>query len=167
MGKTAFVLGIVASVITGVVLSGNLIRKEVTATVDMVGVGHSCPTLGVRFDSPPDGLPREVTKCDCPVQPELQGASTPLHPPAELVPTAASLDLITISYTEFTSPMGGKKTSGLSYTLIKGPTKQTWTVSPAWSAYSPFVTLTAAPFLIGLALAVVLSFIPRKKGVAD
>ena len=167
MGKVAFVLGVIASAIVGVVLSGRLIRRDYTATVDMTGFGHTCPTLGVRFDQPPDALPPELTKCPCPAPPVMQGASTPLHPPAELVPAAAPLDLINISYTEFSSPFSGKKSSGLSFTLIRGMDRQTFAVSPAWSAYSPFVTLTAAPFLIGLVLAVVLSLIPRKKGVAD
>ena len=163
MSKIAFVLGAVGSVAAGLLLSSRLVHRDYSATVAVVSVGHPCPTLGVVFDKPPEGLPPQVTSCSCPAAATVDGGSTPIHPPSELAAASASSDAITISYTEFTSPLGGPKKTGLSYTLSKGADRQTWVVSSAWPAYSSFAMLTVAPFLGGIVLAVLLTFLPKKK----
>lgn len=168
MSKIAFVLGIVGSVAAGLLLSGRLIHKDYTAGVVILSVGHPCPTLGVRFDSPAEGLPPEVTTCSCPEKPAMDLGATAIHPPFDLVAAAGATDYVNISYTEFTSPLGGQKKTGLSYTLQKGSDKQTWVVSSASSAYTSFAMLTAAPFLGGIVLAILLTFMPRRnKGTGD
>jgi hypothetical protein len=73
------------------------------------------------------------------------------------------MDVMTISYTEFTS-LGGTKSTGLSYVLARGSDRQTFVISPAFGPYSSFAFATAIPFLIGTVLAILLGLIPKKKG---
>ena len=168
MAKGFFIAGVIGSVITGMLLRDRLIHLDSTASVVSTGVGHSCPTLGVAFDKSPAGLPRDLTACACPTPPVLDSGATPLHLPNDIVQGAAPLDQVVISYTEFTSPLGGGgKLSGLSFVLVKSQGRQTFIVSSQWPPYSSFALPTAAPFLAGLVLSIILSFLPGKKGVAD
>lgn len=167
MGKAAFILGVVASVVTGLVLSRSLYHRDHIGSVSMTGVSHPCPTLGVVFEASPVPPPPELTTCACPAPPALEGRATPLHPPADLVAAAAPLDHITVTWTEFTPPFGGKRLTGLSYVLAKGMNQQRFDVSPAGPVYSRFALLTAAPFLAGIVLGILLGLISGRKGVKD
>ena len=116
------------------------------------------------FDKTPDVGPEGMVLCKCPAQAEGVGEGKPIHPHRELVDAAATADLLTVSYVEFTSPFGGKKVAGLSYGLMRGTDRLSFPVSPSWNAYSKFTLITVAPFLLGAILAVVLGFLPSKRG---
>jgi hypothetical protein len=162
VAKVAFILGVVASAVTGVVLSGRLVHRDYTGSVAVTAAGHTCPTLGVTFDKPGE-IPQELTTCACPAAPVMEGGAIPVHPPAELVAAAATSDQISIAYTEFTSPLNGKKKTGVSYTLLKGSDKQTRVVSSPAPAYSSFALLTLAPAGAGILLAILFMFMPKKE----
>jgi len=167
MRKAAFILGILGSVVLGLLASKGLVRRDYSAgVVNKTGEHGTCPTLWVAFDKPPDVIPDGMVSCGCPTQALEEAGGKPIHPPRDVVDAAAPMDQLTISYTEFTPPMGGKKVAGLSYGLMRGVNRQTFVVTPSWSAYSKFAFLTAAPFLIGVALAVILGFLPSKRNVA-
>lgn len=168
MKKAAFLLGVLGSVVLGLVASKGLVRRDYAAgVVNKTGEHGTCPTLWVQFDRPPDVVPDGLVACPCAEQARDHEGGKPIHPPRAVVDAAAPSDQLTISYTEFTPPFGGKKVAGLSYALMRGVDRQSFVASPAWSAYSKFALITAAPFLIGAALAVILGFLPSKKGATD
>ena len=72
------------------------------------------------------------------------------------------MDVLTISYTEFTS-FGGTKSTGLSYGLARGADRQTFVISPASGPYMGFATITAVPLIAGIVLGFLLGCIPKKK----
>ncbi len=165
MKLAAFLLGIVGSVVLGLFASKGLDHRDYSGSVgEKLGSHPGCPTLWVVFDKAPDVVPDGMLSCSCPAQAEAGAAGKPIHPPREVADAAAPADQLSISYTEFRSPFGGKKVSGLSYGLMRGIDRQTFVVSPAWSAYSKFALITAAPFLVGLVLSLGLGLLPSKRG---
>jgi len=85
-----------------------------------------------------------------------------MHPPQVVHDAAAPMDLMTISYTEFTT-LGGTKKTGLSYTLARGSDRQTFVIDPAFDPYSSLALAAAIPLLAGIVLGVLLGLIPKKK----
>ncbi len=85
-----------------------------------------------------------------------------MHPPKEVHDAAAPMDVLTISYTEFT-PLGGTKKIGLSYGLARGSERQTFVISPASDPYSSLALAAAIPLLAGIVLGILLGLIPKKK----
>lgn len=165
MKAGVLILGIIGSAGLGLFASKGLINRDYSGSVSGKSGNHdSCPTLWVIFDKAPDVVPEGMILCKCPVQAEGVGEGKPIHPPRELVDAAATADQLTVSYTEFSSPFGGKKVSGLSYGLMRGTDRQSFPVSPSWNAYSKFALLTLTPFLVGAILAVVLVLLPSKRG---
>ena len=167
MGKAAFALGMLGSVVFGILMSSRLEHRDYSASiVNKLGTHSSCPTFWVSWDKAPDLVPDGLLSCPCPEQAKPEASGTPMHPPKDVHDAAASMDVITISYTMFTSP-GGTKSTGLSYVLVRGSDRQSFVVSPAFGPYSKFAMVTAIPFIVGAVLGVLLGLIPRKKGAAD
>src|SRR5262245_12499099 len=120
MGKIAFVLGIVGSVILGLVASSRLQHRDYSASiVKKQGAHTTCPTFWVSWDAKPDLVWDGLLTCACPEQAQPEESGTPMHPPKVVHDSAAPMDVMGISYTEFTSFTGSKST-GLSYTLVRG-----------------------------------------------
>ncbi len=165
MGKIAFVLGIVGSVVAGLLCSGRLVHRDYSASIVNKSGGHTtCPTLWVSFDHPPDeAVPPGFLTCGCAEQavPELNG--TPLHVPQAVLDACAPMDVIAVSFTQWTSPLSGEKSIGLSYVLRRGADGQTFEISPASSAYLGFAFVTALPFVGGIVVAVILGLLPGRK----
>ena len=167
MGKIAFALGVVGSLVVGLLMSSRLEHRDYSASiVQKLGMHGTCPTFWVSWEKAPDLVPDGLVKCGCPEQAAVELNATPIHPPKEMHDAASPMDGMTMSYTSFTSP-GGSKSVGLSYVLIRGMDKQSFVVSPAFGPYSKFATVTAIPLIVGVVLAVLLSFLPKKKGSAD
>jgi hypothetical protein len=167
MGKAAFALGVVGSVVMGLLMAGRLNHRDYSASiVNKLGTHTTCPTFWVSWDKPPDLVPEGLLACPCPEQPKPEASGTPMHPPKEVHDAAAPMDVMTISYTEFTS-LGGTRQTGLSYVLARGSERQTFVISPASGPYSSFAFATAIPLIAGIVLGVLLGLIPRKKGSAD
>lgn len=167
MGKIAFLVGIVASLVVGLLLSSKLVRRDYTCSVMAKSGSHStCPTLWVSWVSPPDVVPEGLVKCGCPEQAANEQGGTPIHPAQKVWDVAAPQDLLVLSYTEFTTP-GGERKLGLSWDVRRGANKETYVISPAGDAYGSFAGYTAAPLGIGIVLGIVLGLIPRKKTAAD
>lgn len=166
MGKIAFILGVVGSVVMGLLMSSNLEHRDYSATIDhKLGQHGTCPTFWVSWEKPPDLLPDGFIKCACPEQAVVEANCTPIHPPKDMHDAAGAMDGMTMSYTTFTS--GGTKTVGLSYVLIRGMDKQSFVVSPGFGPYSKFAMMTAIPLIAGIVLGGLLSLIPKKKGASD
>lgn len=164
MGKAAFVLGIVGSLIAGVLLSARLDHRDYSGSiVNKLGGHTTCPTFWVSWDKPPDLGPDGFLRCACPEQAMVETNGQPMHPPREVHEAAAPMDVMTVSYTTFTSPAGSKST-GLSYVLARGVDRQTFVISPAFGPYSGYALWTALPFLVGIVLGVLLGLIPKKGG---
>jgi hypothetical protein len=164
MGKAAFALGIVGSLVAGILLSSRLDHRDYSGSiVNKLGGHTTCPTFWMTWDAPPDLVPEGFLKCSCPEQAVVETNGQPFHPPKEVHDAAAPMDLVTISYTTFLSP-GGSKSTGLSYVLARGADRQTFVISPAFGPYSGFAIWTAIPFIIGIVLGVLLGLIPKKKG---
>lgn len=158
MGKIAFVLGIVGSVVMGFIASGDLVHRDYSASiVKKLGTHTTCPTFWVSWDKPPDVVWDGLMSCACPEKARPEESGTPMHPPKDVHDAAAPMDVMTISYTKY------KDAVGLSYTLVRGADRQTFVISPAFGPYSKFALTTAIPFLAGTVLGVVLGLIPRKK----
>ena len=163
MGKIAFALGVVGSLVLGIVLSGRLEHRDYSASiVNKLGQHTTCPTFWVRWDKPVDLAPEGMLKCACPQPPQVEAGGSPMHPPKELHDAAAPMDVVSLSYTQFTT-LGGEKKTGLSYTLVRGSDRQTFVVSPAFGPYSSFATAAAIPLIAGIVLGVLLGLIPKKK----
>jgi hypothetical protein len=163
MGKIAFIAGIVGSVIVGILLSGRLQHRDYSASiVQKLGTHTTCPTFWVSWDKPPDLAPEGLMACACAEQAKPEASGTPMHPPRDVHDAAAPADVVTLSYTEFLAP-GGSKSTGLSYILIRGSDRQSFTVSPASGPYTKFAFWTAVPALAGIVLGIVLSLLPGKK----
>jgi hypothetical protein len=163
MGKIAFVLGLVGSVVLGLVASGRLEHRDYSAgIVKKLGTHSTCPTFWVSWDKPPDILWDGLMACQCPEQAQPEEGGTPMHPPKDVHDAAAPMDGMSISYTEFTS-FGGKKSMGLSYSLMRGSDRQTFTTSPGSGPYLGFATVTAIPLVVGIVLGILLGLIPKKK----
>src|SRR5437762_13838580 len=110
MGKIAFVAGCVGSLVVGLLLSGRLVRRDYTASVMAKSGSHStCPTLWVSWVSPPDVVPDGLVKCGCPEQAINEQGGTPIHPAQAVYDAAAPMDLVVVSYTEFTTLGGTRK----------------------------------------------------------
>lgn len=168
MKKGLFLLGIVGSVAVGLMCSQGLVRRDYTAVVSSKGGPHgTCPTIWVNFNETPDVVPDGLIVCPCAVQSGEEAGARPIHPARTVVDASAPQDHLTISYVEFTPPFKGKRVVGLSYSLMRGMDRQVFVISPAWSAYSKFIVFTAAPFVIGTVLSILLGFIPGRKAVAD
>src|SRR6185503_7441877 len=103
-----------------------------------------------------DLVPEGFVQCACPEQAVVETNGQPVHPPREVHEAAAPMDVLTISYTTFTSPRGTKSV-GLSYVLARGADRQTFVISPAFGPYSGYAIWTAIPFLVGIVLGVGLS----------
>lgn len=167
MGKIAFLLGAVGTLVVGLLLSAKLVRRDYTATVVAKSGGHStCPTLWVSWVSAPDVVPEGLVKCGCPEQAANEQGGTPIHPAQTVYDVAAPQDLLVLSYTEFTT-FGGERKIGISWDVRRGANKETYVISPSSSAYSSFAAYTAAPLLIGIVVGVLLGLLPKKKGAAD
>lgn len=168
MGKGAFALGIVGSLVLGLFLSSRLEHRDYSATIINKLGNHTstCPTFWVTWDKPPDLVPAGLLTCSCPERAQVEAAGSPIHPPKEVHDAAAPMDILTLSYTEFAWP-GGSKLVGLSYGLRRGSDQQTFVISPAFDPYSRFAMLTAIPFGGGIVLAILLGLLPKKKGAAD
>lgn len=163
MGKAAFVLGIVGSVVAGLVFSSRLEHRDYSGSiVNKLGTHTTCPTFWMTWDKAPDMVPDGFVKCPCAEQAVVETNGQPVHPPKDVHDAAAPMDVLTMSYTTFTSP-GGKTSVGLSYVLVRGADRQTFVVSPAFGPYSSFALWTAFPFLGGIVLAILLGLIPKKK----
>ena len=163
MGKIAFVLGLVGSVVLGLVASGRLEHRDYSASiVKKLGTHSTCPTFWVSWDKPPDIVWDGLMACKCPEQAQPEEGGTPMHPPKDVHDAAAPMDVMAISYTEFTS-FGGTKSTGLSYSLVRGSDRQTFTTSPHSGPYMGFAAVTAIPLVVGIVLGVVLGLIPKKK----
>src|SRR5258708_3276868 len=163
MGKIAFVLGIVGSLVMGLVVSGRLMHRDYSASiVNKLGTHTTCPTFWVSWDKPPDLAPSGLLVCSCPTQPLPEASGTPMHPPQVVHDAAAPMDVMTISYTEFTT-LGGTKKTGLSYVLARGSDRQTFVIAPAFDPYSSLALAAAVPLLAGIVLGVLLGLIPKKK----
>src|SRR5579863_765449 len=103
MGKIAFALGMVGSLGLGLVLSSRLVHRDYSASiVNKLGTHTTCPTFWVSWDKPPDGVPAGLLQCACPAQAQPEASGTPMHPPKGVHDAAAPMDVMTISYTEFT-----------------------------------------------------------------
>jgi len=167
MGKGAFVLGILGSVVMGIAMSGRLVHRDYSANiVQKLGTHTTCPTFWVAWTKPPEIAPEGMMTCGCAEQPKPEGSGTPMHPPKDVHDAAAPMDDVAISYTEFTS-LGGTKSIGLTYELVRGSNRQTFVISSAYGPHSKFAFMTAIPFVIGIVFAVLLGLIPKKKGAAD
>jgi hypothetical protein len=163
MGKIAFVLGVVGSLVMGLVLSSRLVHRDYSASiVNKLGQHSTCPTFWVSWDKAPDVVPVGLLTCGCPVQAQPESSGTPMHPPKDVHDAAAPMDVMSISYTEYT-PFSGPKKVGLSYTLVRGSDRQTFIISPATDPYMSFAMTTAIPFIAGIVLGVLLGLIPKKK----
>jgi hypothetical protein len=163
MGKIAFILGIVGSLVTGLVLSSRLIHRDYSASiVNKLGTHTTCPTFWVSWDKAPDVVPDGLLSCGCPAQAVAEAGGTPIHPPKDVHDAAAPMDMMTISYTQFT-PLSGPKKVGLSYTLVRGSDRQNFVISPDSDPYSSFALATAIPLIAGIVLGLLLGMIPKKK----
>jgi hypothetical protein len=162
MGKIAFVLGIVGSLVFGIVLSGRLVHRDYSGSlVQKLGTHSTCPTFWVSWDKPPDVTWPGLLDCSCPTPAQPEAGGTPMHPPKDVHDAAAPMDVMTISYTEFTT-LGGTKKTGLSYVLARGGDKQSFVISPAFDPYSSFAMATAIPLIVGIVAGVLLGLIPKK-----
>ena len=162
MGKIAFALGIVGSLILGLFLGTRLVHRDYSASiVNKLGTHTTCPTFWVSWDKPPDIGPDGLLTCACPTPAQPEGSGTPMHPPKEVHDAAAPMDVMTISYTEFTT-LGGTKKVGLSYGLARGSDRQTFVIKPAFDPYSSFAMAAAIPLIVGIVLGIVLGLIPKK-----
>ena len=167
MGKIAFLVGAVGTLVVGLLLSGKLVRRDYTCSVMAKSGGHStCPTLWVSWVSPPDVVPEGLVKCGCPEQAANEQGGTPIHPAQQVYDVAANMDLLVLSYTEFTTP-GGDRKIGLSWDVRRGTNKETYVISPASDAYMSFAGYTAAPLILGIIVGVLLGLLPKKKTAAD
>ncbi len=163
MGKVAFVLGLVGSVVLGLVASGRLEHRDYTGSiVKKLGTHSTCPTFWVSWDKAPDIVWDGLMACKCPEKAQAEEGGTPMHPPKEVHDSAAPMDGLAISYTEFTS-FGGTKSTGVSYSLVRGTDRQTFTIAPHSGPYMGFATVTAIPLVVGIVLGIVLGLIPKKK----
>lgn len=163
MGKIAFVLGLVGTVVMGFVASSRLEHRDYSASiVKKLGTHSTCPTFWVSWDKAPDIVWDGLLACKCPEKAQPEESGVPMHPPKEVHDAAAPMDVVTISYTEFTS-LGGTKSTGLSYGLARGADRQTFVISPASGPYMGFATITAVPFIAGIVLGFLLGCIPKKK----
>jgi hypothetical protein len=167
MGKIAFVLGLVGSVVLGFVASGKLVHRDYSASVvKKLGTHTTCPTFWVSWDKPPDLVWDGLMACKCPDKPQPEESGTPMHPPKEVHDAAAPMDVMTISYTEYTS-LGGTKTTGLSYTLARGSDRQSFQIQPGSGPYTSFAMTVAIPLVVGIVAGILLGFLPKKKGASD
>ena len=163
MGKIAFVLGLVGTVVMGFVASSRLEHRDYSASIVKKLETHStCPTFWVSWDKAPDLVWNGLPACACPEKAQPEEGGTPMHPPKEVHDAAAPMDVMTISYTEFTS-FGGTKSTGVSYSLVRGTDRQTFTIAPHSGPYMGFATVTAIPLVVGIVLGIVLGLIPKKK----
>ncbi|HLY09441.1 MAG TPA: hypothetical protein VKW04_09085 [Planctomycetota bacterium] len=163
MGKIAFVLGAVGSLVLGLVLSSRLVHRDYSASiVNKLGTHTTCPTFWVSWDKPPDVVPDGLLTCACPVPAQPEASGTPMHPPKDVHDAAAPMDVMSISFTEFT-PLSGAKKVGLSYVLARGSDRQTFVISPASDPYLSFALATALPLIGGIVLGILLGLIPKKK----
>src|SRR5262245_1766496 len=120
MGKIAFVLGLVGSVVMGLVVSGRLEHRDYSGSiVKKLGTHSTCPTFWMTWAKAPDLVWDGLRTCPCPEQAQAEEGGAPIHPPKEVHDAAAPMDVLGISYTEFTS-FGGTKSTGLSYSLARG-----------------------------------------------
>jgi len=164
MGKAAFVLGILGSLIAGIFLSSKLDHRDYSGSiVNKLGGHTTCPTFWMTWDKAPDLVPEGFVQCACPEQAVVETNGQPIHPPKDVHDAAAPMDVLTVSYTTFTSP-GGSKSTGLSYTLVRGVDRQTFVISPSFGPYSGYMIWTAIPFLAGIVLGILLGLIPKKNG---
>jgi hypothetical protein len=164
MGKAAFVLGIVGSLIAGILLSSRLDHRDYSGSIVNKQGGHAtCPTFWMTWDKAPDLVPEGFVQCACSEQAVVETNAQPVHPPKEVHDAAAAMDVLTVSYTTFTSPRGTKSV-GLSYVLARGADRQTFVISPSFGPYSGYALWTAMPFLAGIVLGIVLGLIPKKGG---
>lgn len=167
MGKIVFVIGCVATLIVGLLLFSRLVRRDYVASVMAKSGSHaSCPTLWVSWVAPPDVLPDGMVKCPCPEQAVNEQGGTPIHPGQVVWDVSAPMDQLVLSYTEFTT-LGGEKKVGVSWDVRRGVNKETYVISSASDAYRSFALVTAAPFLVGIALSILVGLLPKKKGAAD
>ncbi len=167
MGKLTFVGGVIGTLVLGIVLSTRLEHRDYSASiVNKLGTHTTCPTFWVSWDKPPDLVPDGMLACACAEQAKPEQSGVPMHPPKAVHDSAAPMDVMTISYTQFTS-LGGTKHVGLSYTLARGSDRQNFVIAPASDPYSSFAVAAAIPLLIGIVLGILLGLIPGKKGSAD
>lgn len=163
MGKAAFALGMVGTLVMGLLMSSRLDHRDYSASiVNKLGGHTTCPTFWVSWDKPPDLVPDGFLKCPCPDQAVVETNGQPIHPPKDVHDAAAPMDVMTMSYTTFTSP-SGKKSTGLSYVLVRGSDRQTFVIAPSFDPYSSFALWTAIPFIAGIVLGILLGLIPKKK----
>ena len=162
----SFVIGIVGSVIVGLVTSGRLVHRDYSASIVSKTGGHNtCPTLWVSFDHPPDAaVPAGFISCPCAEQAKPETNGTPIHVPQNVLDASAPLDVLLVSYTEWSSPLSGAKSIGVSYVLRRGAEAESFTISPASSAYLGFALVTSLPLLAGIVVGIVLGFLPGRKG---
>jgi hypothetical protein len=166
VGKLAFAAGAVGSVVMALLMSGRLEHRDYSASiVNKLGTHTTCPTFWVSWDKAPDLAPDGMLGCSCPEQPKPEAGGVPMHPPQVVHDSAAPMDVMTISYTQFTS-LGGTKHAGLSYTLVRGSDRQNFVISPAFDPYSSFALAAAIPLVVGTILSIILALIPGKKGAA-
>jgi hypothetical protein len=162
MSKLFLLLGLVGTLIAGVVLGGRLESRECTASVEEKLTPHSCPAIGIKpdFDSKP--LPEALLRCDC-TEKAVSEKWTPIFPPRAVVDASANGDHLIVSYREFTPPFGGAKKTALSFTLDRGGHRETTVASAAWPVYQSFALFTLAPLGIGLVLSLVAGMLSKKK----
>src|SRR5258706_9139564 len=98
MGKIAFILGIVGSLVMGLMLSSRLSHRDYSASiVNKLGMNTTCPTFWVSWDKPPEALPEGLLVCRCPEQAGAETGGVPIHPPKDVHDAAAPIDLMTLS----------------------------------------------------------------------
>lgn len=162
MGKLLLLLGLVGTLVTGVVLGGRLESKDCSASVEEKLTPHSCPAIGIKVDFDSRSLSETLTRCGCPEK-AVSEKWTPIHPPRAVVDASAPGDLLIVSYRAFTPPFGGAKKTALSFTLDRGGHRETTVASAAWPVYQSFALFTLAPFGIGVVLAAVAGALSKKK----
>src|SRR5258705_5464427 len=102
MGKVAFLVGAVGTLVVGLLLSGKLVRRDYTATVVAKSGSHAtCPTLWVSWVSAPDVVPEGLVKCGCPEQAVNEQGGSPIHPAHTAYDVAAPPGLLVLSSTAF------------------------------------------------------------------
>jgi len=116
----------------------------------------------VNWDQALEVVPDGFLKCACAEPHPSDPAGIVVHPPKEVADTAAPQDVLVLSYVDYTS-LGGVKKSGESYDIRRGTYRQSFTISPASSVYTAIAGVSAIPAVVGIILAVLLGLIPRKK----
>jgi len=163
MGKAAFALGIGGSLVLALFLGSRITRHDYTGTVvGKHGTHPTCPTLWVNWDQPLKEVPDGFVKCGCAEPPVADPAGVAVHPPKQVVDTAAPQDILVLSFVDYTS-LGGTRTVGESYDIRRGMYRETLVISPPAAVYRAVALTSAIPAVAGIVLGILLGLIPSRK----